>query len=545
MVLVSVFLLVYSYVVYQKVSKIGASPGRLIDESGNGTWDSVKAGYLGQVEKALASVGHREKKQVLEDVRSHLDQRFSELASDEQTWENMQAIITEMGPASDYAELLETGTPESCKKKVLGSIIIIAAVVAVAIIFAPYLIIKYTEIVSDRIEDNIDFPFVDDPEVIGKWTSVDLVDSINRFNPKLKLGPDDLFLNELVFHENGRILSKNDKVKNGFWLKWTRGIVICPDDKTAEKYHIEEIDGEKYMFYEWKSGDYTVRHRRPSYYVLKKEPVETDIAVMDLRVRGCYDDQLRAKGFYDVTASIHNKGEQQTGQFGVYFYRGDPATSKPRTHAAGPVKSGGTWNEYAGPFELNEGTNLFSVVIDPGNKINDPDRSNNTKTTKVTVKDGRIAEETVTKKPLSDFVSSDIKPSHTVDFEVTSSDFTEGDWIEITKLMGTSPKIMTGEKYTIRGKYRLVSHDTAKLHIYATNGETSSNQGPEVKSGEGEFIRTFTLIKEGSKNLSYLHLSFYPADGGSSFGNTYFKQKKAADESNTRGQSSPGMVKSH
>jgi hypothetical protein len=76
----------------------------------NGTWESIKAGYLGQVEKALASAGHREKKQVLEDVRSHLDQRFSELGDDEQTWENMQAIITEMGPASDYAELLAPDT---------------------------------------------------------------------------------------------------------------------------------------------------------------------------------------------------------------------------------------------------------------------------------------------------------------------------------------------------------------------------------------------------------------------------------------------------
>ena len=109
-VLVSVFLIVYSYVVYQKVGEIDASAGSLNDASGNGTWDSVKAGYLRQVEKALASAGHREKKQVLEDVRSHLDQRFSELAFDEQTWENMQAIITEMGPADDYAELLAPET---------------------------------------------------------------------------------------------------------------------------------------------------------------------------------------------------------------------------------------------------------------------------------------------------------------------------------------------------------------------------------------------------------------------------------------------------
>ena len=73
----------------------------------NKTWDSLKAKYLGQVAKALSSVKHPRTKDVLEDVRCHLQQRFAELEPDEQTRENLQTIITEMGPASDYAELLE------------------------------------------------------------------------------------------------------------------------------------------------------------------------------------------------------------------------------------------------------------------------------------------------------------------------------------------------------------------------------------------------------------------------------------------------------
>ena len=71
------------------------------------TWDSVKSEYLKRVAKALSSVKHVRSKEVLEDVRSHLDRRFDELKPEEQTWENFQTIITEMGPASDYAELLE------------------------------------------------------------------------------------------------------------------------------------------------------------------------------------------------------------------------------------------------------------------------------------------------------------------------------------------------------------------------------------------------------------------------------------------------------
>jgi len=174
-VLVSVFLLVYSYVVYQKVGQIGDSAGSLNDASGNGTWDSVKTGYLDQVEKALALAGHREKKQVLEDVRSHLDQRFSELAFDEQTWENMQTIITEMGPASDYAELLESNTlvpRPGIRLRHLLWISVIIIVVAGAVFLPNILAPKVGYIVSFRL-----------PQMYKDITSRELLDKFNQVCP--------------------------------------------------------------------------------------------------------------------------------------------------------------------------------------------------------------------------------------------------------------------------------------------------------------------------------------------------------------------------
>jgi hypothetical protein len=123
-------------------------------KSTNGTWESVKAGYLEQVQKAIASVGHREKKQVLEDVKSHLDQRFNELGPDEQTWENMQAIITEMGPASDYAELLAPETivrSRSIGLKHFWWIGVITIVIAGAILAPRIMAPKVGYIVSFRL----------------------------------------------------------------------------------------------------------------------------------------------------------------------------------------------------------------------------------------------------------------------------------------------------------------------------------------------------------------------------------------------------------
>ena len=113
-----------------------------------------------------------------------------------------------------------------------------------------------------RIVDLIDFPFVDDPQLIGKWQSVNVVRSIDDFNPDVKNANEDLYLKEMIFLKGGKIY--------GTQLSWTKGIVTNPIDETASRYEIREINGSTYMFYEWKSGDYTLRGMKPWYYVLKK-----------------------------------------------------------------------------------------------------------------------------------------------------------------------------------------------------------------------------------------------------------------------------------
>jgi len=321
-------------------------------------WDSLKAEYLRKVEKALSSIKHPRSKEVLEDVRSHLDRRFAELEPQQQTWENFQAIITEMGPASDYAELLEPAAGQQRRSVPLKYLLWIglAAVVVIAAILLPMaipnkkvgyiatfepvgffepqtarellgafnenhppgvrthhfrtgihgyklqghicvdtkagkqaivnMIDKSDKLIlvgvisvtqkdlerhyalgqpslrkKGRIVDKIDYPFVNDPEVVGRWKSVDFVKTVEDFKPGTKHWRGDLYLKEMIIFENGRA--------KGPW-NWTKGLIIHPGDKTAAKYHIKEINGSTYMFFEWKSGDYTIRHMKPRYYVLKK-----------------------------------------------------------------------------------------------------------------------------------------------------------------------------------------------------------------------------------------------------------------------------------
>lgn len=107
-----------------------------------------------------------------------------------------------------------------------------------------------------------DAPFVDDPEVIGEWKSVDLVDDVAGFNPDVRRWPADLYLKEMVFKPQGKTFKP-------FWT-WGKNVIFHLGDKTASRYEIIEIAGEKYLFFEWITPDVTVKGRKPCYYVLKK-----------------------------------------------------------------------------------------------------------------------------------------------------------------------------------------------------------------------------------------------------------------------------------
>jgi bla regulator protein blaR1 len=118
---------------------------------------------------------------------------------------------------------------------------------------------------NSRIVDNINLPFVNDPEIIGTWQSVDFVKEISDFNPENIKRQGDLYLKGMTFLKKG-------KTPQGWW-GWTKGVIMHYGDKTAAKYEIKQIKGSKYLFLEWKSGDYTIRHMKPQFYVLRKSSV--------------------------------------------------------------------------------------------------------------------------------------------------------------------------------------------------------------------------------------------------------------------------------
>ncbi len=141
-----------------------------------------------------------------------------------------------------------------------------------------------------KIADNTNYPFVDDQRVIGRWESVDFVSEIEQFNPGKKAYGEEMYLTSMIFLNGGDTLFSAEGGRQKKWIStWTRGMILNKDEKTAEKYEIKEIDGNTYMFLEWKSGDYTIRGMKPQYYVLKKVDSELYTHAVEQRIEDKLD----------------------------------------------------------------------------------------------------------------------------------------------------------------------------------------------------------------------------------------------------------------
>jgi hypothetical protein len=99
-------------------------------------------------------------------------------------------------------------------------------------------------------------------DLVGRWQSVDFVESIEQFNPNHKTLNRDLYLKELTFLPDG-------KTDRPFW-SWKDGVLHHSGDNTDAKFFIKTISGEAYLFLEWISKDVIEPGFPPKLYVFKK-----------------------------------------------------------------------------------------------------------------------------------------------------------------------------------------------------------------------------------------------------------------------------------
>lgn len=110
-----------------------------------------------------------------------------------------------------------------------------------------------------------------------------------------------------------------------------------------------------------------------------------------------------------------------------------------------------------------------------------------------------------------------------VDFQTTRAQFAKGDSITIQEVVASSRELTIGDTVIVRGVYQLESKSSASLGFFLTTRvpgprtPATGQQRQEIKGGKGSFELQQVVRADGS-----LHVSFYPANGGSSFGGVYF-----------------------
>ena len=105
--------------------------------------------------------------------------------------------------------------------------------------------------------DRVEYPFVPDKAVLGKWRVRDFYSwkFEENFEPQKQNSPDaELYAREMDFQPDGTCVQTTRQ--HASRLGWTKGLVLNRRAKTASAYEIRHIDGIDYLIMEWKTGDY-------------------------------------------------------------------------------------------------------------------------------------------------------------------------------------------------------------------------------------------------------------------------------------------------
>ncbi len=210
--------------------------------------------HLDEVRKYLGNLPADERQEILQSIESHIYDALQSRSDGEPTPALLDAVIAEMDPPESYGELPTPPQKKKSRRKLIATLCGLA-LVTLAITGTKWWPTKNLNI-------------------IGRWVSVDFVETIDQFDPKVISVTADFPLKKLTFLPNG-------KTDNPFWT-WADEYLIRSEDYPSAKLVIKRISGEDYLFLEWISGDVTMRRQKPQYYVLKRgeyssQPIKTQI----------------------------------------------------------------------------------------------------------------------------------------------------------------------------------------------------------------------------------------------------------------------------
>lgn len=123
-------------------------------------------------------------------------------------------------------------------------------------------------------KDNIEKPFVNDENVIGKWKAHSFLGfqgGKSEFTTEAE-PIEDLYFKEIEFFENGgcRCVYEDAVFEGEETVVWTKNYLLRKWNWSACEYEIRTVEGKDYLIIEWKSGDWRYGGYNTNYYVFTR-----------------------------------------------------------------------------------------------------------------------------------------------------------------------------------------------------------------------------------------------------------------------------------
>jgi hypothetical protein len=167
------------------------------------------------------------------------------------------------------------------KLKQLATVVMTVMVITTALPASAYRVSAADQSQTKFTKKNVDgvymdfvdnYTFILDKEAVGEWEIYDFVDKINDFDPAIKRKDvskkEDVSYRGSSIYEDGTMVRRLNEHSRTF--RWTKGFMLWEDWKTVPAYEIKSINGDKYMFVEWKGNYYQTKGEMPGYNVFIK-----------------------------------------------------------------------------------------------------------------------------------------------------------------------------------------------------------------------------------------------------------------------------------
>lgn len=117
---------------------------------------------------------------------------------------------------------------------------------------------------SSRNEE-LNIPFVDDPDMVGRWEMVDQIPCMEAFCPGHPKAKGPFTIPEIYFLPHGE----------RYWIfGWSKGVLLTsmgyPKQISRNRYTVKELEKQRYLFVEMKLGDYHRYGGRPEIWALRQ-----------------------------------------------------------------------------------------------------------------------------------------------------------------------------------------------------------------------------------------------------------------------------------